>query len=201
MLKITLKYDRMEVRKIEDIIIFNKDNTKEKNKDYTLKNDYIFKEIFSKPGNEYMMSDFLRVLSNIEVEEIEVFKEVELLRECEFDKCGTLDIKAIVNEEEIIDVEMQKYECKDIEKRMIYYASKLVIGSLARGQDYEKLKKVIAIVILDKGELPTEGYITRTRIVAEENEKIEVIKNLEFIFIELKKFRKVKNENFSDIAN
>ena len=72
---------------------------------------------------------------------------------------------------------------------------------MARGQDYEKLKKVIAIVILDKGELPTEGYITRTRIVAEENEKIEVIKNLEFIFIELKKFRKVKNEDFSDIAN
>lgn len=51
---------------------------KNETKELKPKNDVIFKNLFSKAGNEDMLRELLEAILNIKITEIEVQKEVEL---------------------------------------------------------------------------------------------------------------------------
>ena len=70
---------------------------------------------------------------------------------------------------------------------------------LLDGTDYKKIKKVIMINILDYI-LYNEHkeYISKTAIVLDKHREHEVIKDLEWYFIELPKFQKLANLNLID---
>lgn len=70
-------------------------------------NDYIFKRLFSKKGNEDILKDLLEGILEIKIEEVEVMQEVELERINIRDKTGVLDIKAVIDKKTTIDIEMQ----------------------------------------------------------------------------------------------
>ena len=56
------------------------------------KNDIIFKNLFSKIGNEDMLKELLEEIIKIKIKEIEVQKEVELSKMKKEEKYGKLDI-------------------------------------------------------------------------------------------------------------
>ena len=56
--------------------VYNK--LKNETKELKPKNDVIFKNLFSKAGNEDMLRELLEAILNIKITEIEVQKEVEL---------------------------------------------------------------------------------------------------------------------------
>ena len=65
------------------------------------------------------------------------------------DKIGILDIKAKINNSINCDIEMQVVDRKSIEKRVLFYCSKMYVQSLSSGQDYSKLEKSITILLTD----------------------------------------------------
>ena len=78
------------------------------NKEPQLKvtNDYLFKRIFAKKGNESILKDLLNAILQIEIKSIEVMADSNLEKEIESNKLGILDIKAKIDNDTIIDIEI-----------------------------------------------------------------------------------------------
>ena len=70
-------------------------------------NDYVFKRIFGKQGNESILKDFLIAVLELPIEEIEIVKDAHLDRAVVENKSGILDIKATLNNKIIVNIEMQ----------------------------------------------------------------------------------------------
>ena len=162
-----------------------------KNVELQLTNDYIFKRLFSKKGNEDILKDLLEGILEIPIEKVEVMQEVELERIDIKDKIGVLDIKAIINEDTTVDIEMQIADEKNMIERTLFYWSGLYYTGLKRGQDYKLNNKVITINILMYNIFKEEKYHTIATIKEDENNK-KITDKLEIHFIELPKFLKSK---------
>ena len=158
----------------------------------SVKNDIIFKELFSKKGNERFLKDFLSGLLKRKMKKIEIIKDASLQKEIVSEKLGIIDIKATLDDETIVDIEMQMVRYKNMEDRALYYSSKLIASQLKINEFYGKLKKVIVIAILDYQVYPYEEYITETKTVVKTKEEYEIMKKQKFYFIELPKYRKKK---------
>ena len=65
------------------------------------------------------------------------------------DKLGIIDVRATINGKNPIDIEMQILDNHDIEKRILFYWSKLYLKQIDRGDDYNKLNRSISIIFLD----------------------------------------------------
>ena len=153
------------------------------------KNDVIFKNLFSKVGNEDLLKEFLEEILGMKINKIEIQKEVEVSKSHEKEKCGRLDLRVKINENEIVVIEMQLQDKCKMDKRAMYYASKIMAGSLEVGQTYNQIKNMYVISILNYNMLETEEYNTDTVIVDSKYRKFIVIDGIKFYFIELPKFR------------
>ena len=163
----------------------------DKNVELQLTNDYIFKRLFSKKGNEDILKDLLEGILEIPIKEVEVMQEVELERVDIKDKLGVLDIKAIINENITVNIEMQVANEKNMIERTLYYWAGLYYTGLKRGRDYKLNNKVITINILMYNIFKKENYHTIATIRDNEN-KEKITDKLEIHFIELPKFLKSK---------
>ena len=90
------------------------------------------KKSLVKKGNESILKNLLEAILKIKIEKIEVQAEVELERELIDDKVGILDIKAIVDENKIIDIEMQMQNQYNMAERTLYYWSGLYYTGLQK---------------------------------------------------------------------
>lgn len=165
-----------------------------------LKNDILFKAFFAKKGNEGYLKEFLESLLKIHIEEIEIRSEVSLLKLYKEEKGGRLDIEAKLNNGIIINIEMQVNNLKNIEKRTAYYASKVMAREVEIKEKYENIKPVIMVNILDYELFGFKEYVSQTEIVLKEHKDYEVIKDLQWYFIELPKFR-MSNPDMEDKLN
>ena len=136
-----------------------------------LTNDYIFKRLFSKKGNEDILKDLLEGILEIPIKEVEVMQEVELERVDIKDKLGVLDIKAIINENITVNIEMQIVDEKNMIERTLYYWAGLYYTGLKRGRDYKLNNKVITINILMYNIFKKESYHTIATIRDNENKE------------------------------
>ncbi len=109
-------------------------------------NDFIFKRIFGKEGNERITKRLLSSIIEDEIDEISLNEETILEKDLMNDKMGILDIKAKLVNGTIIDLEMQIANKKDIEKRLLYYWSKIYSTNIKSGEKYKELKRVIVIM-------------------------------------------------------
>jgi len=162
-----------------------------KNVELQLTNDYIFKRLFSKKGNEDILKDLLEGILEIPIEKVEVMQEVELERVDIKDKLGVLDIKAIINENTTVDIEMQIADEKNMIERTLYYWAGLYYTGLKRGRDYKLNNKVITINILMYNIFKEEKYHT-IGLIKERESNRKITDKLEIHFIELPKFLKSK---------
>ena len=110
---------------------------------------------------------------------------------------GILDIKAKIDNIITCDIEMQVVDKKNIEKRILYYWSKMYSKSITSGKDYDSLEKSIAILITDyalEGLEKIQKYITKWNIREEDYQKIILTDVMEIYIIELPKFEKYKEK-------
>ena len=165
--------------------------------------DIIFKNLFSAKRNEDLLIDFLESILQIKIEKIETQKEVEPEIHNIEEKQGRLDIKATVNDELIVDVEMQNTNYKDTEKRAVFYAGCLIRDCIKPKEDYQNIKDIAVIWILDyELENENEEYFTRTKTVEDKYCKYEIIRGVKYYFIELPKFRRmVTNKLKTNLEN
>lgn len=158
------------------------------------KNDVIFKNLFSKNGNEDMIAEIIEEELKIEVLDIEIEKEVELSKMHINEKYGKLDLKVIVNKSIMVLIEMQMTDNCNMSKRALFYAGKILGSSLKSKERYDKIKDMYFISILNYNMLETEEYSTDTVIVDSKYRKHIIIEGIKFYFIELPKFRKQVKE-------
>lgn len=165
----------------------------DKNRTLKLTNDYIFKRVFSKKGNEELLIDLLESILEIKIEKIEVIEEAEIDRININDKIGVIDLKATINNNSIVDIEIQLRDQHNMIMRSMFYAAGLYHTGLKSGEKYEENKKVIGINILKYNIFKWKKY--HSKITMKEKElNIEVTDAIEIHFLELPKFLKSKNE-------
>ena len=135
-----------------------------------------------------------------ELVEIEIIENKELTKEMLEDKTGRIDVRAQTAKGEQIDIEVQLTDQYNMDKRTLFYWGKLFLEGIKQGQDYTQLKKVITINLLDFNYLETKSYHSSFHLW-EDFEKDYLLSDLvEIHFIELPKFRKLKDENCENKA-
>ena len=88
----------------------------------------------------------------------------------------------------------------NIEERTTFYAGKKTTEQFGPTSKYEDMKKVIIIAILDYQFIDLPEYVTKTVRVAEKHRKYEINNNVQYIYIELEKFRK-QNPDMKETLN
>ena len=162
-----------------------------------IKNDYVFKRVFGHTGNEDITLDLLKSITKESITDIVLDSNPITEKDMFDDKIGILDIKAKLNGNINCDIEMQVVNRKNIEKRILFYWSKMYTGSIKQGIDYKELKKGIVILIVDYNLEQLKNiskFMTKWNIREEENPKIILTDDLEFYIIELEKVKRI-NEN------
>lgn len=154
---------------LQNMSDFVKDNSR-----LDLKDDYVFKKIFSKPENSSELKEFLEAILNISINNIEV-KNPELPKNYPDEKLGILDIRAYVNDDIIIDIEMQVGNVYTIINRNISYLSRIIAEQLQIGDKYQYLKKFISINILGDNLLKRNAYHSIVHLKFEETDPIKYV--------------------------
>ena len=165
-----------------------------------MKDDIMFKAFFSKIGNEVYLKSLLSSILGQDIKIKRVIHDARLEQLAKENKYGVLDLDVELENKEIINVEMQLRNYNNIEERTTFYASKKITEQLSPKQTYEDIKKVIVIAILDYSFIDLPEYITDTVRVAKKHRQYELNNEVEYIYIELDKFRK-QNPNMTEPLN
>lgn len=156
----------------------------------SLKNDYTFKRIFGYQGNESITIDLLNSILMEKVSKINLNCEKILEKDLYDDKIGILDIRATINDNIDCDIEIQVIDKNNIEKRLLFYLSKMYSGNLTQGNNYSKLKKCIAILFTDfnlKNLSHIPKYLTKWNFREEDYSQIILTDSIEIYIIEMPK--------------
>ena len=110
-------------------------------KNLNLTNDFVFKKVFGKKGNESILKDLLEAILKIKIKKIELQAEVELERELIDDKTGVLDIEATIDDNTIIDIEMQMRNQYNMKERSLFYWAGLYYTALKKKDRKKKIRR------------------------------------------------------------
>ena len=154
------------------------------------KNDIAFKKIFGDERHKEVLISFLN--SVLDFKGKQTIVDVTLtnpyqLPNIEELKETILDIKAKNQNNEEFIVEMQKKGGAYFTKRSLYYTSKAYVNQIDKSVEFQKLKKVYYVALVDFNIFDNKNFISRHLIINQETTKQD-IKDMEFTFIELKKF-------------
>ena len=143
-----------------------------------LSNDYVFKRIFGKGGNEKILKSLLEAILKINIQKIEI-KNPEIPKESIEEKLSILDIKAEINENTIIDIELQVGNTTAIERRLVVYNAKLIAGEIKVSEKYQTAKDTIVICIINDNVIKRNAYLSLAMLKYEKTEEIRYV-NMEY---------------------
>ena len=162
-------------------------------KNLNLTNDFVFKKVFGKKGNESILKDLLEAILKMKIKKIELQAEVELERELIDDKTGVLDIEATIDDNTIIDIEMQMRNQYNMKERSLFYWAGLYYTGLKKKEEYKENKRAITINIVNF-DMFKEGPYHEKIELRREYKNILLTNKLEIHFIQLSKFLKEGQE-------
>ncbi|HOY67343.1 MAG TPA: Rpn family recombination-promoting nuclease/putative transposase [Candidatus Ozemobacteraceae bacterium] len=121
-------------------------------KRYPLRNDFVFKLVFGKEGNEEILAKLIDALLHFTgdrcIADLTLLSPLNL-KEFHDDKFTIVDVKATDLAGRRFTIEMQVRELPSFAKRMAYYLALLYTGQLLEGESFEKLNPSYGIAILD----------------------------------------------------
>ena len=168
-----------------------------------LSNDYVFKRIFGKGGNEKILKNLLEAILKINIQKIEI-KNPEIPKESIEEKLSILDIKAEINENTIVDIELQVWNTTAIERRLVVYNAKLIAGEIKVSEKYQTAKDTIVICIINDNVVKRNAYLSLAMLKYEKTEEIRYVNMgyekeeeyltdmVKYYIIELPKFKRKK---------
>ena len=154
-----------------------------------MKDDIMFKAFFSRNENKKFLKDFISSILGENIKIKQVIHDARLEQLARERKYGILDLDVELESGELINIEMQLNDYKNMERRTTFYAAKKISEQEGIGTFYENLRKVIIISILDYNFIDLPQYITKTVRVAENYREYKLNNLVEYYYIELKKFR------------
>lgn len=156
------------------------------------KMDFVFKRIFGNENRPNVLISFLNaVLTPVDPIKSVSLKDTTIEKSHLEDKYSRLDVKAMTNKGEHINIEIQLKDEYNMIKRSLYYWSKLYEGQLESGENYQKLSRTICINLLDFNLLNHSNFHSVYRLKdCRTNEELTDV--MELHFIELKKMKDVQ---------
>ena len=164
------------------------------------KSDPIFKMIFGDPENKTALIGLLREIIDIPEEEyahIEII-DPNLRVNKSYGKSGILDIKLTTKSGQRINVEIQVRKASDLKQRILFYASKMVAEQLTEGEKYDKIKKVISIMICTDHNLIEDSKEYHNRYFLYDKNTNSTFTDL--LEIDILEFKKVPKNDKSNLA-
>lgn len=160
---------------------------------YDSLNDFMFYKYMCEEGNEKQQKIFLQSLG-INIKGDLLIKSERVPPDIEGNKERILDFIAETEDKTLINIELQVRNTKDFNNRIVYYLTRLADTSLKRGENYNNIKKVIVIAIVNykMNELQNYSHIYQLVNIKDLNDVLT--QKLEIRAIELKKFRKFKKD-------
>jgi predicted transposase/invertase (TIGR01784 family) len=159
--------------------------------------DFAFKRIFGSEQNKDILISFL---NGMLYEGKSTIKSLEILNPYQAPKIRGvkdtyLDVKAVLDNEQTVIIEMQVLNVEGFEKRILYNAAKSYSMQLEIGQDYALLNPVIALTITDFTMFSNFDKAISRFILKERDFLVDyTIYDLELVFVELPKFVKEIDE-------
>ena len=174
-------------------------------KNAPLLDDYIFKRTFTRDDPNGILRDLLESILKIKIKNVQVLN-AEIPKDLLDEKASRLDIRAEIDNEKIINIEMQVGYQESIAKRSVLYMSKNISTQIKIAEKYELLKPSIVINILNFNKYKRNSYHSVAHMKFEKTNKEEYVDLgyepeeetatdvLEMHFIELPKFIKKNPE-------
>ena len=163
--------------------------------------DIVFHSLF-RVGNEEITKAIIEAVTKEKIESINLNTDRHLIGKYPNEKTGILDLKAILNNGTICNIEIQLADNKDTAERFLYYWSKIYSGQLVKGEEYKKLNKVIGIIILDyEFERTKEIESISTKWKIKEvltGKELELTDVLELYILEIPKARKILEKDLDN---
>jgi predicted transposase/invertase (TIGR01784 family) len=160
--------------------------------------DFGFKKLFSTESNKELLIDFLNEILKEEgcITDIE-YQPTLQLGNTEADRKAIFDISCKNEKGEYFIVEMQKARQPYFVDRSLFYSTYLIRNQAPQGAWNFELKAVYMVGILDFTlfeDEDDEDYFIEMIYLARERTKARYSKKLNFIFVELPKFKKTIEE-------
>ena len=155
-------------------------------------NDVFFKSLLCDDRHKELTLNFLNSILNRTGDE--AFYDIEFLDKeidpiIEAGKVSILDIRAKMNDDTYVNVEVQIAKPVDMKKRAMFYWSKLYSYQIGKGEDYSLLKDVISINLLNFILFKEHTRCHSSCHITDDFDKKTVINDFEMHFIELPKFK------------
>ena len=160
------------------------------------KNDVIFKKIFGQHPNilRSFLNSMLPLSEGQEILELE-YLSPELVPETFLEKFTSVDVRCKDNFGRQFLVEMQMNWTTAFKQRVLFNASKAYVTQTEKGFKYSHLKPVYALNLINQNYLPNSPDYYHHYAVVHLQDSNERLDGLEFVFIELQKF---KSKNITD---
>ena len=157
------------------------------------KNDVIFKKIFGQHPNILMnfLNSLLPLPEGQEIVELE-YLSPEMIPETFLEKFTSVDVRCKDKHGRQFLVEMQMNWTTAFKQRVLFNASKAYVTQTEKGFEYSQLKPVYALNLINQNYLPNSPEYYHHYAVVHLQNNDEKLEGLEFVFIELEKF-KAKN--------
>jgi predicted transposase/invertase (TIGR01784 family) len=158
-----------------------------------VKTDFAFKKVFGSDTSKETLISFLNALiyenKKIKIKDLTIVDpyNIPLLDGM---KNSFVDVKAILNDETKVIIEMQVLNHAGFEKRVLYNLAKNYSIQLNKAEDYHLLNPVIALNIVDFVMFKESSKVITNFKLLEKEEFIDYCDDIELIFIELPKFKK-----------
>ena len=155
-----------------------------------VKNDIAFRKIFGNEKKTKIIISFLNAILKLEgdqrINEVAIINPYQLPRVAG-EKASIIDVRAKDEKGRQFVIEMQVANVDGFDKRVQYYTSRDYSMQIDRGEQYPLLKPTYFIGILDFNFFESSEYLCQHIIVNGKTYEHK-LKDIQFIFIELKKF-------------
>jgi len=162
-----------------------------------VKTDYAFKKVFGSDTSQEILISFLNAIiysdSKRKIEDLTIVDpyNIPMIKGV---KETFVDVKAILDDDSKVIIEMQILNHKGFEKRVLYNAAKNYSIQLNKHEDYHLLNPVIALSIVDFSMFENSSNTINKFKLIEKEQFISYNDDIELIFIELPKFTKELEE-------
>ena len=162
-----------------------------------VKTDYAFKKVFGSEDSKETLMSFLNAL--VYKDKKRKIKDLTIIDPYNIPlldgmKNSFVDVKALLDDDTKVIIEMQVLNHAGFEKRVLYNLAKNYSVQLNKAEDYHLLNPVIALNIVDFIMFEESPKVINNFKLLEKEEFIDYSDDIEMIFIELPKFTKELQE-------
>jgi len=164
-------------------------------------NDFLFYKTMGEEGDEPQLIGFLNAVlapsGRKPISTLKIIEKKPFVKEMLGGKSCTLDVRAVLSDGTRLNIEVQIRDKQNMDRRSLFYWSRLYAEGFKKGRDYGGLPDTIAVNIVNYN-FPREGGVhTRFRLREVSDPSVELTSAMEIHFINMVKWRKQRDKDMA----